>query len=166
MVKIVLTASPMFLSRLIRRITHGRASHVMIQYQDPVLSGEWVIEASVGGVHILPAESRRHHVVAEFECLFDAESGLKGLRKYVGQEYDYVGLVFFGWAILLWRAFRVKVRNPWRKLKNQFCSEITWRFFKRCNLPEEVEKKEPERASPELIYKYMEANPSLFRQRL
>ena len=161
--RIVLSASPVWLARLIRYMSSGRASHAMLQYSSELWGGEWIAEATIGGVQKRPAELRRHHVVHEFECLFDAREGLRGIRKLVGSHYDYEGLIFFGWVKLVWMLFHKKIRKPWHSTKGQFCSELIWRLFQNSNLPGTLEK-DPEGITPEDILCYMESNPALFKR--
>jgi hypothetical protein len=155
MIKIVLTASPMWISRLIRYLTGGRVSHCMLQYPSDLWGGEWVAEATVGGVQKRPAELRRHHVKYEFLCKFDPKPALHTLRDEIGQPYDYPGIVAFAWVILLLRVFKKRVKWPWKNSKAQFCSELIWRFFIAAGIPGAADR-DPETVTPEDVLIFME----------
>ena len=161
MVRIILTASPMWLSRAIRYLTKGRVSHCMLQYPSDLWGGDWIAEATVGGVQKRPAETRRHHVKAEFRCKFDPAPALHKIRREVGEGYDYPGIVGFAWVILLLRVFKLKIRRPWRNAKTQMCSEFIWRFFLAVSIPG-ADERDPEEVTPEMVYAFMEARPSYF----
>jgi len=162
-VRLIFTASNFPIAKLIRWVTKGRTSHVMIGYDDDLWGGEWVSEATVGGVHNLPAERRMHNVVAIVRCKFDAKPALQDVRKFIGDGFDYQGLVFVGWAKLVWKLFRVKVRRPWRSTKFQFCSEYAGRMLssaeRRNLIPKHKElSKDPEKNYPEPLLKLVLAD--------
>ncbi len=159
MIKIVFTASRGFVGRAIRWLTRGRVSHVMIEYTSGAWGGSWIAEATAVGVRKVPSYKARHDVVAEFE--FDGEDGLKALSEYVGQNYDYAGIVVFGWALLWWRIFRRRLKKPTKNTKGQFCSELVSRLFIAKQLPE-TETWDPEKKTPEDLLAYCEAHPVQF----
>ena len=165
-VQIVLTASPFPLAKLIRWMTNGRASHAMIQYDDLTWGGKWVAQASVGGVKMVRAEKAMHHVVAIFDCLFDAMPSLHAVRKHVGDRYDYLGLAFFGWALLVWRLFHRRIRRPWRNTTEEFCSEFVSLFLADAAKRGIVVNKLPAdstRTTPEQIFQALEISPQFDR---
>lgn len=169
MIRIAFTASPRLLARLIRKMTHGRASHSFILYESQTWGGDWVAEATVGGVRMVPAEKSMHNVVAVYGCKFDASLALQKIRQHVGDGYDYAGLLFFGWAILMWRLFRVKVRRPWRSSSEEFCSEFVAMFLKACQDLELIPKQgaldpDPEKNNPEVLFSILEACPAHFER--
>ena len=129
MTKIILTASNYLVPRIIRKITRSRFSHCMILYEDPVWGGEWVAEATIGGVRMVPAEKAMHHVKAVFTCKFDATEAHKRIRQHIGDGYDYAGLLFMGWVILMWRLFKKKIQRPHRKTSEEMCSAFVALFL-------------------------------------
>ena len=163
MIRVVLTASTMFLSRLIRWATRGRVSHCMLQYPSDLWGGDWVAEATVGGVQIRPAETRCHHVKDEFLCKFEPRFALHSIRAEIGQPFDYPGLAAFVWVILIGRLLGRKVRWPWRNSKAQFCAEFIWRFFIAAKIPG-AEARDPETVTPEDVYDFMEERPDYFER--
>lgn len=166
---IAFTASSFPIAKLIRWVTKGRTSHVMIVYDDMLWGGSWVSEATVGGVQNRPAKRSMHHVVAMFECKFNASPGLQEIKKYVGDQFDYSGLVFFGWAKLVWKLFRVKARRPWKTTRAQFCSEYVSRFLSLSEKLSVIPKlnglyESPEKNYPEQLLKLLENNPTQFER--
>jgi len=161
MIKIVFTASDTWIGRLIRCLTRGKVSHVMIQYPSDLWGGEWIAEATATGVRKIPADRARHHVMAEFQCSFDPGPALKKISAHVGSSYDYAGVFVLAWAIVSWRLFRRKVRRPLNNTKGQFCSEFVSRFFRAADLPG-TERWNPERSSPQRLLQYCTKHPDLF----
>lgn len=168
-VRIVFTASKFPLAKLIRWATKGRVSHAMILYDNPMWGGDWVAEATVGGVKMLPAEKVMHNAVAVFKCKFDTWPALQAIRQHVGDGYDYAGLLYFGWAILVWRLFRRKIRRPLRKSSEEFCSEFVAMFLAAAEKLNKVPLLEglwenPERNDPETLMKVLEKYPAQFER--
>jgi hypothetical protein len=163
MTQITFTASPFPLARLIRWVTKGRVSHAMLVYEDPQWGGRWVAEATVGGVKMLPAERALRHVVATYTCRFDTEPSLRMMRKHIGDGYDYAGLIFFGWAILVWRLLHRKIRRPWRNTTEEFCSEFVALFLKDVVRRGIIVNRLPvdtTRTTPEQLLKALEMSPT------
>ena len=165
---IIFTASQTWVGEAIRYITRGRVSHAMLQYYSDLWGGEWIAEATWTGVIKVPAEKVRHCVVYEFECLFDATQALHRMREYIGQPYDYKTLLFLGWAWAVKKLFRLKIKKPWKNSYGQFCSEFIARFlfacFHACLIPSVVGlNTDCEKNDPELLLKFMEANPRYFK---
>jgi hypothetical protein len=139
----------------------------MILFDDPVWGGEWVAEATVGGVKMVPAEKAMHNVYAVYDCTFDAIPALQAIREHVGDGYDYIGLLYFGWAILVWRLFRQKVRRPWRRASEEFCSEFVAMFLQAAQKLGKVPAlvglfRDPEKNHPEALLAVTEKNPAQF----
>jgi hypothetical protein len=123
-VSLVFTTSNTLVSRIIRWFTNGRVSHAMILYDDPTWGGQWCAEATVGGVKMVPAEKAMKGVYAVYKCKFDALPALQAVREEIGDRYDYIGLLYFGWVILMWRLFKKKWKRPWRRAGEEYCSEF------------------------------------------
>jgi len=128
-VKIVFTASHTPGGKIIRWLTKSDKSHVFAQYTSSLWGGEWAAEAMVKGVVKRPAEKARHHVVKEYQCLFDPKPGFHAIRRYFGESFAFEGVLIAGWLILVWRLFKKKVKSPIHSVKSQFCSELIARFF-------------------------------------
>lgn len=162
MVKIVFTASQTWIGRFIRWLTRGTVSHAMIEYSSSTWGGQWIAEATFTGVRMVPAIRARRHVVCEYECLFPTSLALKEVAQYVGDHYDYAGLLRFGGALLVWRLFRTKFRRPLHATSGQFCSEFVARFLQAAKIPG-PDKWDPERISPERIREFCKGRCEYFR---
>jgi hypothetical protein len=141
----------------------------MILYDDPVWGGDWVAEATVGGVKMLPAEKVMHNIVAIFECKFDAAPALQSIRQHVGDGYDYAGLLYFGWAILIWRLFRRKIRRPLRRSSEEWCSEFVAMFLAAAEKLKKIPLlaglwENPEKNDPEILLEVLENHPDQFER--
>ena len=62
--KILFTASPQILSKLIRWFIDSPVSHVFIEF-DLGTDFTWALEATVGGVRIVPANRAKHNIKYE-----------------------------------------------------------------------------------------------------
>ena len=169
MTRIVFTASKSLFGELIRWATNGRVSHVFIQYPDPLWGGEWVAESTVGGVRMVPAEKSRHNIIAEYECLFDVAPALQAIRSHIGDRYDYRTLLYIGWAVLMWRLFRKKVRRPFKNTDEEFCSEFVSLFLTAAEQLKLIPLLEgmwanPEQNDPERLLDVLEGCPGSFRK--
>ena len=160
-VTIVFTAKQLWTSRLIRWGTGSRVSHVYIEYPSELWGGRWAAEATVTGVRKVIAPKARKGFVEEFACGVDLSEGLLSISKYFGERYDFVGVARFGFPILFWRWFKVKIRHLTRDSDSQFCSELVARALKGAGLPG-TEKWEAERIDPEELYQYCKQNHDLF----
>lgn len=162
-IRIVFTAGTHWVSRAIRWVLRSEVSHVFIDYPSAVWGGRWVAESTKGGVRKVPAIKARNHLHSEFVCRFDARSGFSAVSRYFGDEYDYVGAAVVGVLALLWRWFKVKVRNPLRSSRAQFCSELVARILIGSNVPG-TERWDPEKAGPGRLLRFCLMNPEYFHQ--
>jgi len=130
------------LSRLIRRLTRSPVSHAMVGAK--VGNVPVVIEATVGGVKITPRRKfeRTNLVVAEFQTPEWVD--LTFAVEHVGEHYDYVGLVGHLLCILVWRWFRVYVKNPLASPSAVVCSEFVVRAVNALSF----KHLDPERVTP------------------
>lgn len=160
MVKIIFTASPKLLARIIRKLTKSDVSHVMLEYVSDTWKGPMITEATFPTVRIVPAERARHHVVAEYVCKFDTEGGFEAIKPYLGNWYDFKGLLLFGWAIFLFRVLKRKIRHPLTATNSQICSELLTWFLTGSRLPS-TDKWDPELTNPLRIKNYLKKHPEL-----
>jgi hypothetical protein len=160
MISIVFTASNTLLGKAIRWLSVGRVSHAMIQYESDTWGGDWIAEATLQGVRLVPAEKARHNVVAEYRCTFNALLALRSLRPEIGLGYDFVGLLYFGWVLLAKRWLHRKVRRMVDG-PGDICSELVAKFMRYADLPESPWP--AERVTPEQLLEYCEKHPELFQ---
>jgi len=162
-VRIVFTASTQWVSRVIRWVMRSKVSHVSIEYPSKLWGGRWIAEATKGGVRKVQSSKAKKHVFAEFRCKFEAESGLRSVAKYCGEEYDYTGALAFGFFVLFRRWFKVKARHPLRSSKAQFCSEFVARFFQGVDIGATKEW-DVERSDPGRLYRFCDKRKDLFER--
>jgi hypothetical protein len=148
--KITFTTSRAWYSGLIRWLSHGRASHVLLGVE--LFGREVFMHATVGGIQVTPRERFLHgnRVVAEFETKLDVPSDLlKMAAGHLGEQYDYVGLVGFIWPVMLWRWFHLKVANPLANARGMVCSEFVARIDTDGLILPEFRGLSPEETTPE-----------------
>ena len=164
MVSLVYTKSPMFLSKIIMYLTRGKASHAMLEFTLPTFNDKWILEATVEGVRLVPSTCAlaKKTVVGKFDCMFDSEPGLRAIEKYIGAFYDFEGIVFLGFALMLWRWFKKKVRVPHRSTNNQICSELVVHFLQASPGPD-FSSYDPMSTSPNDLLVANQLDPQHFR---
>jgi hypothetical protein len=116
-----------FLSRVIRRVTHGKYSHsalVMPAWHNRLL----VMQAEATGVEIAPASKAVDcypgkvdwwALAEEAHQQLQSEKFLDALLEPVGKPYDFLGVIWLG----LLKALHLKTRMPARKPSSYFCSD-------------------------------------------
>jgi hypothetical protein len=116
-----------FLSRVIRRVTHGVYSHsalVMPVWHSRLL----VMQAEARGVEIAPASKAVDcyqgkvdwwALADEAHQQLESEKFLDALLEPVGKPYDFLGVIWLG----LLKALHLKARVPTRKPSSYFCSD-------------------------------------------
>ena len=161
-VHLVFTASPRTFSRLIRWFTNSPTSHVMVEYPSDLWGGRWIAQASVGGVHKVPANKARHYVVADVECVFDVRNALHSIAQCIGNPYDYEGLAGYTWSKILKKYFRRKMSRPLHDPNALFCSEMVATMLIAAKLPG-TEDWTPEFIAPVDILRYCLQHPELFK---
>ena len=171
-VSFVFTKSNSLISRIIRWFTNGRVSHVMIMYDNSPWGGQWIAEATVGGVRMVPAEKdmKGGGIVAIYDCKFDAQPALKAMRDHIGDGYFYTGLIFFAWAIFLGRILKRKIRSPFTNTTEEFCSEFAAMVLVKAEELKIVPTLNglyqiPVENDPEDMLEVMEKNPDQFAKR-
>ena len=135
-------------SWLIRTITRSRTSHVAIGtmlHGVPVL-----IQADFGGVQVSPRAQylKRARVVAEFRWPGDPTVELERACRRLGEKYDYVGLLGFGFVVLA-RWFKRKARNPLSSPSATVCSELVRGIDPGGDVVPEWKALDPEQTTPE-----------------
>jgi hypothetical protein len=136
-----------WLSRIIRWATRSKVSHVSIgtsMQGVPV-----VIEASGLGVRIYPRKrwAKSRTVVAEARFYVDISDEIPYAIEFVGDRYDYAGLIGF-LVVLPLRWLGRKVKNPLGSSRAFICSELPLRLDREHRIPE-WEGLDPETTTPE-----------------
>jgi hypothetical protein len=158
-VRIIFTASKTPLGILIRKITKSDVSHAMIEI--PIWDKRMIMEATLGGVRLVPSKKSKHHVVKEYQCQFDTKPGLIDISQKLGDHYDYAGLFVIIWAKIFWDWAKLRMRFLKWKNTSIKCSELVALFFQSCNLPDS-DKIVVELSTPEDIKDFCDEHQNLF----
>lgn len=128
MTTLVFTTSTNFVSKAIRWFTRSRASHVMLGIE--IFGQPFLLHSTAGGVQITPRSKwmKENTLVSEFRFKPDISGGVQNALQLLGTKYDYLTLFGWGFAILMWRYLRVKVKNPLKSPTAVVCSEFVMRI--------------------------------------
>lgn len=119
-------------SRIIAKSTKNihpelkECSHVVIKM------GPIIFESTIGkGVTIIPYKNwiKEHRVVYAFQCATDrkAKDVINNvISKFYGKKYDWNGIAYFSWRVLLFLLFGSKIpkKNKWEQKNKFFCVEL------------------------------------------
>lgn len=144
---------------IIRKLTKSEVNHVAISYESADWEGEWVAEAATKGVRTVPRKHRQWRKA--FKIKYNAVDHVREAGEYIGNKYDFAGLFGFGWIILMWNLFKVRVRKPWRSASKQLCSEWVSRILIHHD---EISFEDPEWVNPQQIVELCEQRPDLFEE--
>lgn len=114
------------LSKLIRWFTRSTVSHAFLIYWDTDWQRDMVMEATSGGVRIVPIEHYEKQIVCVFTPKHPLDAGLAKAVDWLGEHFDYSGLVGMVW-VRIGRWLGRKWRNPLRSAHGMFCSEFVSR---------------------------------------
>jgi len=126
---IVLEKNKGFVQRCIRWFTKSEVDHVAILYWSDFWQSNFILEAVPSGVKIRPAKDRKF--THKFLVKYNIAPDIRLAVDKIGQPYDFVSLLAFGWLILCWRYLKIKAKYPWKDAYGQFCSELVGRIMKR-----------------------------------
>jgi hypothetical protein len=128
------TSKNSWISKIIRWFTDSTVSHCFFIYWDKDWQRDMILEATEGGFKITPFSNYEKDLVAAFTPKYSVEQGLIKSIDWLGEDYDYVGLIGMIW-VELGRWLHRKWRNPWRDAKSMFCSEAISRIMIESNYP-------------------------------
>jgi hypothetical protein len=149
-----------FGDRAIQWFTRSPVNHVAFEYESMDWDARWTAEAATKGVRAVPSRTRTWS--HRFLVKYDVVDSLRKTSEYIGEKYDYTGLLVFGFFILAWRWFKVKLRKPLYKTKGLFCSEFVCHALK-DKLPE---LPEAQWTTPQDILTACSNHPDLFEKEL
>jgi hypothetical protein len=151
--QLVFTSSEALISRLIRKITKSEVSHVALR-----LSLEEVIvflHADVGGVQVSPEDQFYRGRTLRYAFAFKEPVSPKQAVEYIGDRYDYSGLV--------WNLFRIAGKwlgYSWKRPLQSPHSVVCSEFIARLALPSFVGL-DPESTSPQDLLEICKKAPEL-----
>lgn len=161
------SASDTWYGRLIRKLTRSRFNHSFLIFFDPALHCRVAVQVDGKGTRIIPLDrllaEENYTEVELFEYAgYDLTPYLPCLSKYVGADYDALGV--FGYLIKLahWRVFRRHIPNPTENRGELFCSEMVAYFARNAGIPW-FNSLQPSSTDPKMLYKIMCRSVSGFR---
>jgi len=158
-IRIVFERSNTWLGAIIRWLTRSKLNHVAVEYYSTDWQEDWAIEAELRGVWTRPSYQRKW--LHEFEVLYDVSEDMRKAQRFIGDNYDFKGIFVFGWLLLFWRLFKVRLRRPWASSKGQLCSELVSRMI----LPQTGSMiANPQWTTPQELYNICCLRRDLFRR--
>lgn len=147
------------LAKAIRWFTDGEVNHVGISYFSDDWQEEWVVEALPRGL-ISHKKKKNQKWYSCFKIKYeDAVTDVWRVRNRIGNQYDYLSLIGFGWVKLWWKLFKIKIRKPWRSAQGQLCSEAVAEMIKK-----RVDIKNPQWIDPQQLLDICRSRPDLFEE--
>jgi len=156
MISFVFSTNPKnILSRIIRRFTKSKCSHVAL-LTDEFLGIQCVMEATLVGVALTPLQTflaRGNVIVDVVEPEVDLREGLRATAQLLAAAYDFSGLLGMLF-VYLGRALHKRWRNPWRTSTSMFCSELVTRAMQAASYPG-ADQLDPHSTSPEDLLEWL-----------
>jgi hypothetical protein len=157
-VRICFSTSTSLISRLIRYFTKSKFSHAFLTRWSQDWLGWLGVGSQLGGWMEQAGENFETGGVSVVHCLvlpnINIWEGLRKNRKLLGAPYDIGGLLGMSWVEVLWRLFKLKVKNPLNSRKAWFCSEIIVKILKDSGLDLGLD---PGSTDPEVLYEALVA---------
>lgn len=150
-----------FVSRVIRWFTKSTVSHCFVVYYDTEWKRDMVLESEGGlggSVRIVKFDPDSPYIVKLITPKHSIEEGMDRVVDYLGDVYDYGGLLGMAWVIL-GRWLKKKWANPWHASKAMFCSELVAQVLIDSKYPGAMQL-DPPTTDPELLLKFFEKEES------
>lgn len=151
------STSTAWYSRVIRWATGAKCSHAFLLVN--LMGVPMVFEEGVFGYSTRTLENMRKdgsQVVALIPPVVPIDDAFRESFKWLGQRYDYAGLVGMAW-VMLSRAFRHKVKNPLASSHAMFCSEEVTRVLQSAKYPG-ADALDARSTDPETLRKFLMAS--------
>lgn len=145
-----------WISRLIRWITKGKASHAWIGFYDPCLDVRLVMQAEAWGFEVRTWSrwKSQNRLVAEFKPSLPMAKSLSWIARSLGVKYDWRSAFFVG----LRRWFGTWLKGRFNSPKKLMCSEAVIRLLQHAGVAE-VSRFDPEVTSPQCLLEVVEKSP-------
>ena len=148
------TSKKSWVSRIIRWFTKSKTSHTFLVYYDQDWSRDMIMESTEGGYKISPYSKYESEVVAVFTPKQSIEVGLAKSVDWLGEAYDYTGLIGMMW-VEFGRWIKRKWHNPLHSSNAMFCSEAVVRVLQDSNYPG-ADQFDPTSTDPEMLLEFFE----------
>jgi hypothetical protein len=152
-VRIGFSTSDAWYSGIIRRFTRSPVSHTFLLVE--VAGHSIVLEEGPDGFRARTIENftRGNRIVTLITPLHPVERGVEEAITWLGQRYDYFGVLGMA-AVLVYRWFGKKRRNPLASSRSMFCSEANTRILQVSGYPG-ADKLDPESTSPADLLEFL-----------
>lgn len=152
------TSKSSWISKIIRWFTRSKVSHTFLIYYDQDFSRDMVMEATEGGFRIVPFD--QYTKGADYLRVFmprqSIDYGVLIAVDWLGQHYDYAGLIGMMW-VMLCRWFKRKVHNPLHSSGTMFCSTAVTMVLQAAKYIN-TEKFDPASTNPEDLEEFCIVN--------
>ena len=159
-ISIVFERDKGFVAAAIRAVTKYDSNHVAIRYDSDDWGTPWVLEATVNrGAQPFPVRKRvwTHVYLVNPGC--DLVPHIQSSDTLIGQRYDFLAILLFGWLFAIWDYLKLKFFRPHWTLKGQMCSELVATIF---NKKFPVAFESPQWTSPAEIALFLDQHPDSF----
>lgn len=153
-IKIGFSTSNNFISKTIRFFTRSKISHTFLLLDKAFMGEDMVMQATKGGFNLVTYSVFKQHnkIVELVEPGVSLVEGIKVATRWLGRDYDYLGVVGFLF-VLLGRIFSLRWRNPFNT-DAVFCSEVIVYILKSSNYPG-AESLNPSTITPQDLYEFL-----------
>jgi hypothetical protein len=111
-------------------------NHSFVLYESKEWGGWWAVQTDERGVRKIPAENVPDLDYVEcYECSKDLWPALRRTGDFVGDRYDWRGLLWGLFRLLVYRVFKRKITKPLHRDNRLFCSEDVGWVMKYGELP-------------------------------
>ena len=161
-ISIVFERDEGFVAAAIRAVTKYDSNHVAIRYDSDDWGTSWVLEATVNrGAQPFPVRGRKWTHVYQVTALCDLVPHIQSSETLIGQRYDFLAILLFGWLFAIWDYFKLKLFRPHWTLKGQMCSELVSTIL---NKQFSGTFESPQWTSPAEISRFLESRPTDFEK--
>jgi len=169
------TGSNAWYGKLLQWAMRTNVNHSFILYESKEWGGWWAVEINEHGVRKLPVEKLdRINYIECYECKNDLWPALRTITDFVGAKYDWRGLLWGLFKLIVFRLFGKTILKPVHRHHRLFCSEGVGRVMKAGKLPgagdveglgpiPDTEKWKPPEVSPLYLQVYWKASEYFFR---
>lgn len=130
------TTSNALYSRILRWAMRSNINHSLVLYESSEWGGWWAVEINENGVNKIPVEKLSRVGYMEcYECSEDLWPAMRATRDFMGERYDWFGLLGGLAKLIIYRLFRRTIKSPTHRDDRLFCSEYVAHVMYHANLP-------------------------------
>jgi hypothetical protein len=136
-VLIAFTTSNAIYAKVLRWLMRARVHHCLMFLELEEFGGWMALEIDEDGVHVVHP-NRALKRITKMECYetdYNLSAGIAALSGYIGKGYDWKGLLWGVWRLVLWRLFGYISKKALQDTSRMFCSEFVTAVVKRSGIP-------------------------------